>query len=478
MCVNGPFVLPDRLAGGRVVLAILALAAFAGGCHRRRFAARGDAAAVVVVSPHAQTAPDPTLSEREPNDKPEQAQFLALNPDWPVLTVESELAAASPGGGSDVDVFRLVVPARDGVHPDRVDSAGADDGRADARRLSVELSPSGGVPLLLQLLDDQSKAIESLTVDANDKAGMPNMAVVPAHTYFLRVKFAAKPAKGAVETGSSRYRLSVQLSDFALAEEREPNDTLATAHPLEMKGAADVSGFIGWTHDQDLYRLPSPDVVSALDLDLEAVDGVALGVQVLDGAGSRIAGGRARKSEAFALRNVTIPASAGDASPGTNSFHVMVRGETGHNRNAHYVLHLSMGSVRQDAEIEPNDSVATATAIHDGTFTGFLPIGDVDHFRYGEGGGRELSLEVACPTRIRCTLEVTRVRDGQVLARAEAKKTKQTVAVANVPTQGEPVVVRVGQGKGDGNAHDPYQLKVTSVSAAIPQIGPRNSTSP
>jgi hypothetical protein len=430
-----------------------------------------------VISPHRDAASAPSVPEQEPNDKPEQAQLLALNPDWPVVSVDGELTASGQGGGKDVDVFKLVVPGRKDVRSESVDSAGPEDPRLNARRLSLEVAAGAGGALALQLLDETAKTIEAVAAASGESAGMPNLAVLPGRTYFVRIKAGTKSSKSETESPGSSYRLSVQLSDFELAEEREPDDSLASAQPLVMTGAADFSGFIGWAHDQDYYRVPSPDMTSALDVEVEAVEGVAPGLQVLDGSGSRIAGARGRRGERLSLRNVTLSASLGDASPAGNFFYVVVRGESGQNRNQRYVLHLSMGSLRQDSEVEPNDNAASATVIHDGTFTGYLTMGDVDYFRYLEGGSGELSVEVDCPARVRCTLEVVLAKDGQSLGSAEAKKAKQSIAVAGIPTAGE-MLIRLGQGKGDGNANEPYVLKVSRGSSAIPKTGTQNSPSP
>ena len=459
--------------------ALLVVAVIAsGGCRRSRFPARCDAAAVVVISPHRDAASAPTVAEQEPNDKPEQAQLLALNSDWPVLSVAGELTASGQGAGKDVDVFKLVVPGRKDAPVEAVDSAGAEDARLGGRRLSIEVAAGAGGALALQLLDEATKTIETVAVAPGENAGMPNMAVLPGRVYFVRIKPAPKSSKTEAEAPGNSYKLTVQLSDFELAEEREPNDSLASAQPLTMTGAADFSGFIGWAHDQDFYRVPAADVVSALDVEVEAVQGVALGLQVLDGSGSRIAVGSGRKGESLALRNVTIPPSQGDASPSSRFLYVVVRGESGQNRDQRYVLHLSMGSLRQDSEVEPNDNAASATVIHDGTFTGYLPIGDVDYFRYAESGLRELSVEATCPARVRCSLEIVRAKDGQALASVEAKKAKQAVAVTKIPNEGEPVLIRLGQGRGDGNANEPYVLKVSSEAVAIPKTGTQNSPSP
>jgi hypothetical protein len=79
------------MAWGRKLL-VLAVLTSMGSCRRTRFPSRGDTAAVVVVSPRNDAAVPPKVLEQEPNDSPEQAQLLAVNPDWPVLSVAGTLS--------------------------------------------------------------------------------------------------------------------------------------------------------------------------------------------------------------------------------------------------------------------------------------------------------------------------------------------------------------------------------------------------
>jgi len=463
-------------------LLLVALVLGMGSCRRARFPSRGDAASVVVVVPRNDAAGPPRVLEREPNDSPEQAQLLDINPDWPVLSVEGGLSGSGEAKGKDVDVFKLVVPGRrqdPAAQAVSTDSAQPDDPRMSARRLTVEIASGPGSGLSLQLLDEGLKSLETISVDGGDVVGMPNMAALPGHTYYLRVKAMTKSGKAreAQATGST-YKLTVQLGDFEISEEREPNDGLETAQPLAVVGTADFAGLFGWPHDQDFYRIPAPDVASALDIELDAVEGVAAGLQVLGGGGTRIAAGKGRKGERLALHNVTIPAAVADAGAKARSLYVVVRAESGHNRTQRYVLHLTLGMLKQDAEIEPNDNPTSATEVRDGSITGFLPVGDVDYFRYSGDGQREVSFEVSCPSRVRGKLQVVRPSDGQVLGAAEAKKPRQTVVLANIPSLGEPLLVRLSQGRGDGNPNEPYTLKIGSAPMPIQKNGATNSPSP
>lgn len=460
---------------------VLALLFCMDSCRRSRFPSRGDAAAVVVVVPRNDAAGPPKVLEQEPNDSPEQAQLLGLNSDWPILSVEGVVSGSGEGKGKDVDVFKLLVP---GHRQDPVelaaapDSAQSADPRLSARRLAVEIAAGPGSGLSLQLLDEGLKSLETISVDGGDVAGMPNMAAMSGRTYYFRVKAMSKTGKvQESQAAGSTYKLTVQLGDFESSEEREPNGSLETAQPLALVGTADFAGLHGWPHDQDFYRIPAPDIASALDIELEAVEGVSAGLQVLGGDGTRIASGKGRKGERLALHNVTIPAAVADAGARARDLYVVVRAESGHNRTQRYVLHLTLGMLKQNAEIEPNDNPTRATEVHDGSITGFLPVGDVDYFRYTGEGQREVSFEVACPSRVRGKLEVVRPSDGQVLGAAEAKKPRQMVVVTGITSLGEPLLVRLSQGRGDGNPNEPYLLKVSSVPVPIQKNGATNSPS-
>ena len=78
-----------------------------------------------------------------------------------------------------------------------------------------------------------------------------------------------------------------------------------------------------------------------------------------------------------------------------------------------------------------------------------------------------LSVDLAPPAYVAPKLEITRVRDGKVLATVAAKKPRHPVRVADLPGEtGEPVLIRLSQGKRDGNASQPYMLKLTVTPRA------------
>jgi hypothetical protein len=458
-------------------LLILAALLLTSSCRRKRSLPRGETA-VVVVKPRHDAASPPRVTEQEPNDKPEQSQLLAINADWPAASVEGGLAGEGKQG--DVDVFKLVVPeshmavAKAMPSPD----SGGNESQPPPRRLAIDITAEGSA-VSLQVLDEKFKSLPSIVAEAGVPAGIPNLAVFPGHSYYIRLKPAAKVSKPATRTKTPtmaaveplvfpKYKLMVQLGDFEPADEREPNDGMDSAEAPVMFGNAELAGFHGWQHDQDFYRIQAPEIPSVLDMDLGAVEGVAASLQVLDGQGGRLAISRGRKSERLSLRNVSVPVGAVDAGIDARFFYVVVRSEAGENRSQRYVLRLTLGAPKLDSEIEPNDNAGNPTLVRDGTTSGFLPVGDVDYFRYVQEAQREITFEITFPTRVRGKLEVIRQNNGQTLGKAEAKKPHQTLLLAKLPSPGWPMLLRVSQGKGDGNANDPYSLRISSEPIPSP----------
>jgi len=177
------------------------------------------------------------------------------------------------------------------------------------------------------------------------------MAVLPGGAYYLRVRAAPGPAKKGRRTpdagapAGSSYQMALLLLDFEVADEREPNDRLETAGELSWQGgSALAAGLFGWRHDEDWYRLPLDFVGPGwvLNLDLDGVEGVAAGLAVNDSAGRKIVAVRGRKGEKLTLHNLVLPsvvADAGAAAAGGRWWYLVVRTESGIDRERRYVLH-------------------------------------------------------------------------------------------------------------------------------------------
>jgi hypothetical protein len=462
-----------RVAAVLVLVLPIILSLPACTCRRQRFPSRGDAAAVVVIAPHRDAAPPPKVGEQEPNDRPDQAQLLSLGAETPVVALAGSLSPAS----NDVDMFKVAVPVGKEALPAPAIDAGreAEDPRAHARRLALEATAEAGGGVSLQLLDEGSKVMATVAVEPGESTGLPNMAVAPGHVYFIRLKALGKGGKTVEPPPTvANYQLRVQIGDFEVADEREPNDSRESATPVAIVGSAELSGFHGWQRDVDFYRIPSPEVAASLDVELDAVDGVGATLQVQDGNGNRLASGRGRKGERLALRNVLLKPLMPDAGPASRCAFVVVRADAGSNRSQRYVMRLSLAAPRLDAEVEPNDSAESATLLKDGASSGYLPVGDTDYFRYESDGPCEVAFEATFPGRVRGKLEVLRPGVAEPIAASAAKKARQTVFLAGVPSLGQPLLLRISQPKGDGNANEPYRLRVSSGPASTPVPGATN----
>jgi hypothetical protein len=165
------------------------------------------------------------------------------------------------------------------------------------------------------------------------------------------------------------------------------------------------------------------------------------------------------------LRNLALgapaaPAGGRDASAGGRAVYLVVRAEGGRNLERRYTLHVRAELAKEGTETEPNDDPAHASPLPEGLTTGFLPPGDTDVFRYTPTAPTALDLEVTPPDRVNVKLEVL-TADGQPLASADEGGRRQPERLVNLPVS-QPVLVRLTQRRGEGNADEPYQLRVTS----------------
>jgi hypothetical protein len=79
--------------------------------------------------------------------------------------------------------------------------------RLHAKCLSVVVNPEAGLALALELLDETAQVVKIVAAGPGETVGLPNMAVLPGGTYYLRVKAAPAPARrGAVRSMRARRR--------------------------------------------------------------------------------------------------------------------------------------------------------------------------------------------------------------------------------------------------------------------------------
>jgi hypothetical protein len=288
------------------------------------------------------------LAEREPNNTLAEAQAVAWAGTPPAAAITGRIEGVDDGKSADIDVFKVVVPGQPMAVS--LDAGQAADWRLHAKRLSVVVNPEAGLALALELLDEAAQVVKTVAAPPGETVGLPNMAVLPGATYYLRVRAApaAKKGRGTPDAGAptgSSYQMEVLLLDFEVGDEREPNDRLESASELSWQGgSALAAGLFGWRHDEDWYRLPLDFVGPGwvLNLDLEGVEGVAAGLAVNDSAGRKVVAVRGRKGEKLTLHNLVLPgaaADAGAAAAGGRWWYLVVRADHGLDRKRRYVLH-------------------------------------------------------------------------------------------------------------------------------------------
>ena len=219
----------DRSGGPILVAALVLLAALAGlSCRRTPHFVRGDAAAVVVVPRPRDTGSAPPVAEREPNNTQAQAQELTWLGTPAAVAIKGKIDRTEAGKAADIDVFKLVIPGQ--RMAESWDAGQVADLLLHAKRLSVVINPEAGLALALDLLDETARVVKTVAAGPGETVGLPNMAVLPGCTYYLRARAApALASRSPVDAGApvgSSYQMAVVLLDFEVGDEREPNDRL------------------------------------------------------------------------------------------------------------------------------------------------------------------------------------------------------------------------------------------------------------
>lgn len=329
-----------RSSSVAAVLAGLAVgASLQAGCDDKR-RRTSDAAPVEVVT--MPLLPDggrggPPSSEIEPNDTDEVATVLALGG-----TVHGKIEA------DDVDHYRIDV--------------------AEGGALSVIVEGRDALDAELQLLDAHGVVLAiSERGGVRIREGVPNFGVTPGrYTAVVRARKpppAKPPRKGRKPVEPARpsvgpYEITANLAPPAAAFEHEPDNDRGEANDLIAGDSA--TGYIGWTGDVDLWKV-SIEALSAkntLDIELSAVEGVALSIEILDGIGKPIVARRGARGAALVVRGF-VPAVPQGAPP----FHYLAVKADRSNPETAYQLRSIARPIAQDAEIEPNDTPETAMPV-------------------------------------------------------------------------------------------------------------------
>lgn len=429
------------------VVALVSLAACRGGSTKSK--RTGSAAPVEVVTrpqlPDAGHGPGPSADEIEPNDSDEVATPIALGG-----TARGKIEPET-----DVDFYKL-----------DVDKPGV---------LGVLLTGVEGMDLTLELLDSSGTLVgKSDRGGARVKEGIPN-AGVTAGTYVLVVRQtpkkktrasrrrrrgkAAKPATVDM-TPAPVYELSTQIVLPGPGNEREPDDDRGTANDLIV--ADNASGYLGWSGDEDVWKL-SVETLSqnnAVDIQVSAIEGVSLELEVSDAIGQLLATRKAPRGAPLVVRGL-LPV----VPPGGPPFHYVTIKGSASNPETSYTLHATAHVIGTDEEIEPNDLVdkpaqmpADRTVVH-ATWTP----GDVDCFALAIGDApRTVDVTIETPSEIDLAVEL--LVDGKPVASANnGKKGVVEKLTAPVPP-GAQAVIRVKNPDASAKVEAKYDVSVLETT--------------
>ncbi len=405
-----------------------------------------DAAAVQVVTQPVigDGGTGPATDEVEPNDGDDTATALALG-----ATVRAKIEPET-----DVDTFKIAV--------------------TETGALAVDVSGIDGVDLILEIEDVGGTVLaKSDRGGVRIKEGVPNLGVSPG-TYRAVVKMkkapppkATKPKKGQkpIDAGievvpAPVYEISARMAPPAANAEREPDDDRGTAQDLIVGDA--VTGFIGWSGDADVWKL-SVETLSeknAIDIEVGAVEGVALSIDVSDGIGNPLVTRKGPRGQPLVVRGI-VPIVPDGAPP----FHYVTIRADKSNPETPYQLRVVAKIPQPDAEIEPNDAPEKAmpvptdrTVVH-----GVWTPGDVDCFAIGtDAAARTVDITVDVPSE--SDLDAELLVDGKSVAKGD-KKGKGVVEklVGQVPANARAMIrVKGTDASGEGS----YDVQIAEGPAA------------
>jgi hypothetical protein len=348
--------------------------------------------------------------------------------------------------------------------------------------LDVELTAVEGMDLTLEILDSGGTSLaRSDRGGVKVREGVPNLGVAPGrYTLVVRAKkppaqkpvIVPKPKKGAkkgapaaaaeieVPGNTPVYEITAKLVTPPANAEHEPDDDRGTANDLIVGDTA--TGYVGWSGDADAYKL-SVEAFSAkdnLDIEVSAVDGVSLQIDVADALGRVLLRRKGGKGAPLVVR-AFVPMVPQGAPPYD---YVTIRGTPSNHETAYQLRVLEKPTIT-DSEAEPDDTPEHAMpvppdrkVVH-GTWTP----GDVDHYALPvEQTPRTVDITIDPPADTDLTAEV--ILDGKVIGKSERPgKGAQEKLAAAVPA-GATAILRIRGA--DGSAEGTYDVTLQDGPAA------------
>lgn len=393
------------------------------------------------------TAGTTSADEIEPNDGEDVATPLALG-----ATARGKLDA-----DGDVDYYRLEV--------------------AQAGALDVALTAIDGFDLSLELEDASGTVLaKSDRGAARVKEGLPNFGVQPGrYTLVVRGKRfePAKPKPKKLKKGekapaeppkasgpSPVYELTAKVTVPTGNLEREPDDDRGTAIDLIIGDAA--SGYVGWLGDADVWKLDvqALSAKNAIDIELSAVEGTALALDVADGIGQPLISRKGPRGAPLIVRGL-LPMVPAGAPP----YHYLtIRGDRS-NPETPYQVVVRAHELIPDGEIEPDDTPehpmtmpADRTSLH-GTWTP----GDADCYAVPVTSAARTVEATVDPKDVDLTLEL--VVEGKVVVKSEHPGAGVAEKVSGSVPAGKRAVLRVRGGDPAAVGEGTYDIVVTDSGA-------------
>lgn len=416
----------------------------AAGCGKKPARKRtGDAAAVEVVTTPALPNGGPrgaSSEEIEPNDGDDVATVLLLG-----ATVHGKIDPEP-----DVDHYRIDV--------------------TQAGSLSVMASGLEGLDVVLEIEDGSGNVIaRSDRGGARLREGVPNLGVTPGrYTAVVQAKQPVaskkKPPKQAAPEPArpigGPYEITAGMVTPAAGAEHEPDDDRGEANDLI---AGDTgTGYLGWAGDADVWKV-SVEALSAknaLDVELSAVEGVALSLEISDGIGQLITARKGPRGAPLVVRGF-VPAVPQGAPP----FHYLTVRADRSNPETAYQIRVAAKVIPPDAEAEPNDTPDTAMPVPTDRkgLHAHWSAGDIDCFAVPpDEAARMLEVSIDTPNDLDLAIDV--LVEGKLAAKVDhpGKGAAEKLAV-QVPAHARAVIrVHGADTAGDGT----YELVINEGAAS------------
>jgi hypothetical protein len=326
-------------------------------------------------------------------------------------------------------------------------------GLAEGSVLAADLEPAPGVTASLLVFDSVEQKLTEAHGRKEERVALRSVRV-PAGEPYLYVVVRTDAGSNA----DVRYNLRLRAELPKAGGEVEPNDDPAHAQAITdvgEGGSVTVAGYLG-RGDVDVFRYTASVPV---ELDVEAVppERLDLKLEILRPDGTVLAkSDTGKRREPERLPNVFVP--------GGTALVRLTPAKGDGNTDEPYRLSIGARPAEPGAEREPNDTIATPTALPPGAVGGGLiaPRGDADFWQATTTPDGEGNVTVSVTGVPGLTLDVrVRAQSGKELARFKAAG-GSTPATSTVSTGGEAcclIEVREASGRA-ANPRDRYQLAV------------------